>query len=159
MVLIAAFLNFLYPSGHFEADPGTINSAPILCSIGLLAAAAGAQVAMSRQLGMPEIPTTQATAAYVDLFVDPNFFAGIRKNRSRNRRILFILTLCIGSFIGAPAYHYSSMALALFLGGCVKIVVTGLFCFNSSQMERRISKIGDGTEDSPTSLKRALDTV
>ncbi|EME38371.1 hypothetical protein DOTSEDRAFT_100738, partial [Dothistroma septosporum NZE10] len=112
MFLIAALLNLVYRTGNQPADEGLVNSASILCPIGLLAMASGMQVAMSRQLSMPEIPTTQATAAYVDLFVDPNFFAGICHNRSRNRRVLFLLTLCVGSFIGAPAYHYVSTALA-----------------------------------------------
>lgn len=88
---------------------------------------------MSRQLGMSEIPTTQATAAYVDLFVDPSFFAPMTANRGRNRRVAFLVTLCAGSFIGAPAYKYVSSAFAVFLAGVVKILVTVMFLFNDSR--------------------------
>ncbi|KAI5368367.1 hypothetical protein Slin14017_G034030 [Septoria linicola] len=84
MVFIAASLNYLNPTGRYDGD--AINSASIICSIGLQAFSAGAQVAMSRQLGKPEIPTTQATAAYVDLFVDDRFFTPIKDNRSRESK-------------------------------------------------------------------------
>lgn len=138
MFLIAALLNLVFRTGNQPAEARLVNSASILCSIGLLAMASGMQVAMSRQLSMPEIPTTQATAAYVDLFVDPNFFAGVCQNRSRNRRVAFLATLCVGSFIGAPAYHYVSTALALFLAGMVKVVVLVLFFVNKGKVEKRI---------------------
>lgn len=133
-VLLASLLSLLFPTGHYDGT--AINTAPILCSIGLLALSSGSQVAMSRQLGMPEIPTTQATAAYVDLFVDPQFFVPIRENRSRNRRVAFITTLCIGSFIGAPAYHYVNTALAIFLAAIIKIFVTIMFFFNKTKEQR-----------------------
>lgn len=133
MVFIAALLNYVDPTGHYNGDE--INSASILCSIGLLAFSAGAQVAMSRQLGMSEIHTTQATAAYVDLFVDERFSAPVTQNRSRNRRIIFLVTLCVGSFIGAPAYHYFSTAFCILLAGIVKALVLGMFLFNRSKKQ------------------------
>ncbi|EMC99565.1 hypothetical protein BAUCODRAFT_64298 [Baudoinia panamericana UAMH 10762] len=133
MVMLAALLNFVF----IPCD--MVNTAPVLCSLGLLAFAAGSQVAMSRQLSMPEIPTTQATAAYVDLFVDPLFFAPTARNRSRNRRLIFLLTLCAGSFIGGPVYKYHSSALAIFLAGLVKVVVTVMFFFNSESDKVRIT--------------------
>ncbi|CAK3910013.1 Histone-lysine N-methyltransferase [Lecanosticta acicola] len=133
-VLIAALINLVNRTPNYETDD--LNSATILCSIGLLAFASGAQVAMSRQLGMPEIPTTQATAAYVDLFVDPNFFAAVTGNRSRNRRIAFLLTLVVGSFVGAPAYHYVSTAFAILLAGIIKIIVALSFLLNRSNSTR-----------------------
>jgi len=124
MVLLAALLNFLFLTG--ERTP----MAPVLCSLGLLAFAAGSQVANSRQLSLPEIPTTQATAAYVDLFVDPRILAPLTVNRSRNRRVVFLLTLLAGSFVGSPAYRYVDSALPLFVAGMVKLAVTVLFIFN-----------------------------
>lgn len=139
MFVVAALLNLVFRTENQPAEARFVNSASLVCSIGLWAMASGMQVAMSRQLSMPEIPTTQATAAYVD----PNLFAGIRENRSRNRMVMFLVTLCVGSFIGAPAYHYASTALALFLAGVVKVGVLGTFFFNKSKMERGISKIAD----------------
>ena len=130
--MIAALLALLYNRDYEDQN----SVPPLLIEIALLAFSAGAQVAMSRQLSMPEIPTTQATAAYVDLFVDPNFFAGVTKNRSRNRRIFFLIALVIGSFIGAPAYHYVSSALTIFLAGMLKVMVTLMMFFNATK-ERR----------------------
>ncbi|KAF7187680.1 hypothetical protein HII31_11019 [Pseudocercospora fuligena] len=133
-VLLASLLSLLFPTGHYDGT--ATNTAPILCSIALLALSSGSQVAMSRQLGMPEIPTTQATAAYVDLLVDTRFFVPITENRGRNRRAAFIITLCIGSFVGAPAYHYVSTALAIFLAAIIKIFVTIMFLFNKTKAQR-----------------------
>lgn len=137
MFLATAILNLVVRTGgYLEARHGN-NSAPILVTIALLAFASGMQVAMSRQLNMPEIPTTQATAAYVDLFVDPNFFVPVmdERGRGRNRRVAFLVTLIIGSFIGAPAYRYGSTGLTLLLASVVKIAVTVVFCFNRAKRE------------------------
>lgn len=90
-----------------------------------------------RDVNSATIPTTQATAAYVDLFVDPNFFASITGNRSRNRRIAFLVTLCVGSFIGAPAYHYVSTAFTILLAGIVKVSVALLFFLNRTEKPSR----------------------
>ena len=139
MVLISALLAHVYPTGTYGDNGNVRNSPSVLSIIGLLAFAAGAQVAMSRQLDMPEIPTTQATAAYVDLFVDEKFFAPICQNRSRNRRIVFLVTLLIGSFIGAPAYHYVSSAFCILLAGLVKVVVLVMFFGNKSRRQRERS--------------------
>lgn len=128
MVWLAALLNHLYNASVVRNN--VKDTGPTLCSIGLLALASGAQVSMSRQLNLPEIPTTQATAAYVDLFVDPAFFGSLTVNRARNRRAAFLLILVAGSFVGAPAYKYVSSAFAIFLAGLVKLLVTIGFCLN-----------------------------
>ncbi|KAF4635043.1 hypothetical protein G7Y89_g3056 [Cudoniella acicularis] len=70
-----------------------------------------APVAMARSLKITEITTAMATAAYVDLLIDPRLYA--RGNRSRNRRIAFLIMLAGGSFAGAFANKNVSSAFAL----------------------------------------------
>lgn len=137
MFLAAAIVNLSDRTGGYLDTKNGNNSPVILVTIALLAFASGMQVAMSRQLGMPEIPTTQATAAYVDLFVDPNFFVPVadEHGRGRNRRVAFLITLVVGSFIGAPAYRYVSTGLTILLASIVKIMVTCVFCFNRAKRE------------------------
>lgn len=137
MFLSAAILNLVVRTGGYLDTRHGNNSAPILVTIALLAFASGMQVALSRQLGMPEISTTQATAAYVDLFVDPNFFVPItdQRGRGRNRRVAFLVTLVVGSFIGAPAYRYVSTGLTIMLASIVKIIVIGVFFFNRANRD------------------------
>ncbi|KAJ5668056.1 DUF1275 domain protein [Penicillium maclennaniae] len=69
--------------------------------IGLLAFSSGGRVAMSRSLKITEITTAMATAAFVDLVVDPDL--GKLKNRCRNRRVGFLIMLVSGCFVGAFA--------------------------------------------------------
>ncbi|KXT01032.1 hypothetical protein AC578_4432 [Pseudocercospora eumusae] len=95
----------------------------------------GSGTSSSYQPGMPEILTTQATAACVDLPVDLRCFVPIKESRSKNRRVAFIFTLCICSFVGAPAYHLST-AHAIFLAAIIKIFVTSMFLFNKTKAQR-----------------------
>jgi uncharacterized membrane protein YoaK (UPF0700 family) len=67
--------------------------------ISLLSFASGGQVACARSLDIPEITTAMVTSAYVDVRVDPNIFRG--RNRSRNRRLIFVVALLAGCFVGA----------------------------------------------------------
>lgn len=97
--------------------------------IALLAFASGAQVALARTVNVPEISTAMVTSAYIDFFADPRLFQA--KNRSRNRRFFFVISLLLGSFIGAIAYRYVGPALSLLLSAICKLVVTISFFANS----------------------------
>lgn len=44
-------------------------------------------------------------------------------NRSRNRRLFFVISLVLGSFIGVSAYEFVSPALALYLSAIGKAIV------------------------------------
>ena len=68
------------------------------------------------------------TSAYVDLVVDPSIFSW--KNRSRNRRVFFVGSLVVGSFIGAIAYRYVGPAFALLLSAVAKTAVCVALLFN-----------------------------
>ncbi|OCK75193.1 hypothetical protein K432DRAFT_337810 [Lepidopterella palustris CBS 459.81] len=98
--------------------------------ITLLAVSSGAQVAMARPLNIPQITTAMATAAYVDLLVDPHLHS--LHNRHRNRRLCFLLMLAAGSFVGAFAHSRVNSAFALLLSAVGKSIVTVLFFFNAS---------------------------
>ncbi|KAH7390329.1 hypothetical protein BKA64DRAFT_580145 [Cadophora sp. MPI-SDFR-AT-0126] len=102
--------------------------------IALLAFSSGGQVAMARALQMTEITTAMATAAYVDLFLDVNLFR--KRNRSRDRRILFLLSLFAGSFAGAFAYARVGSAFALLISAIGKLVVTVGFILNREKHEK-----------------------
>ena len=69
-----------------------------------------------------------ATAAYVDLLIDPKL--GNAKNHERDRRAIFIAVLVFGSFTGAFASAYVNSAFALLMSAILKMVVSALFYFN-----------------------------
>ncbi|KAI0137024.1 hypothetical protein BJ170DRAFT_39944 [Xylariales sp. AK1849] len=96
--------------------------------VALLAFASGSQVVQSRSLAMPEISTAMATAAWVDLMIDPHMFT--LKNRSRNRRIAFLVALVIGSLVGAGIYKTEGSAAAIFVSAGGKLLVTVMYLFN-----------------------------
>lgn len=94
--------------------------------LSLLAFSSAAQVAMARGLKITEITTAMATAAYVDLLIDPKLFKA--NNRGRNRRATFLLTLAAGSFVGAYANRGINSAFALVIAAAIKTLsMCGLF--------------------------------
>ncbi|KAJ9493523.1 hypothetical protein H2202_010992 [Exophiala xenobiotica] len=119
--------------------------------ISLLAFASGGQVAMARTVNVPEITTAMVTSAYIDFFVDPKLL--MRKNRSRDRRLFFVLALLIGSFIGAAGYQKVSASFSLLLVGLCKLGVCVLLLFNRAVTpaeERR-----EGTDPIPQAAHSA----
>ena len=77
---------------------------------------------MVRGLQITEITTAMATAAYVDIFIDGKMFE--KRNRGRNRRIAFLVSLFTGSFAGAFAYKALGSPFALVVSGLGKAIVT-----------------------------------
>lgn len=100
-------------------------------AIALLAFSSGAQVASMRPLRVPEITTAMATAAWVDLVVDPRLLAP--NNHSRNRRALFLVTLVLGSFAGAFMHISIGSANTLIVSAVGKLLVTLTILFNREQ--------------------------
>lgn len=94
----------------------------------LLAFSAGGQVAMGRSLQITEITTAMATAAYVDVVVDPKLL--VLKNRKRNRRVMFLTMLTAGCFAGAFAQRAVNSTFAIILCAVGKAIVTLAFFFN-----------------------------
>lgn len=128
MVFAAAALQLRY---------GVRHSGPRdLLVIALLAFASGSQVVQSRSLRMTEISTAMATAAWVDLLIDPHLLAVREKNRPRNRRLFFLVTLIVGSLAGAGIYKEAGSAVALFVSAGGKAVVTLMYFFNGAEKEK-----------------------
>lgn len=93
----------------------------------LLASSAGAQVAMAKQFGIPEIPTAMLTSPFADVLCDPHLFSlscrGAEVNVPRNRRMGYILLLVLGVFLGATMHRFVGTTPVLLLAGCLKVVV------------------------------------
>ncbi len=100
-----------------------------------MAFAAGSQVVQSRSLGITEISTAMATAAWVDLMIDQKMF--VLNNRPRNRRVAFLLSLVAGSFVGAAIYKEAGSATAIAVSGAGKFLATVLYIFSNSEKKRK----------------------
>ncbi|KAL1626430.1 hypothetical protein SLS56_006834 [Neofusicoccum ribis] len=121
MIAAAAILQYRFP------EASTNKHALGKTALGLLAFSAGVQVAMVRALKVTDMTTAMATAAWVDIFIDPCLLAGPTKNRSRNRRAGFLLALVTGSFIGSAAYKGGGSGFALVISCVIKTVAALLF--------------------------------
>ncbi|KAH0167179.1 hypothetical protein KCU67_g3990, partial [Aureobasidium melanogenum] len=104
-------------------------------ALAMLALSSGAQVGMVRALKITDITTAMATAAYIDIFIDPSLFAGVTHNRQRNRRVGFLSMLIVGSFVGAVAYRYVGSSGTLGICAGIKAFVSGLFLLNKGTEE------------------------
>lgn len=100
-------------------------------SLTLLAFASGAQVASMRPFRIQEITTAMATAAWVDLVIDPRLLA--LNNRSRDRRLGFLVALVAGSFAGAYMRTGIGSSNALIVSASGKMLVTLLLLLNPEQ--------------------------
>jgi hypothetical protein len=94
----------------------------------MLAFSSSGQVAMSQFLKITEITTAMATAAYIDVVVDPGILRV--RNRSRNRRAMFLVMLTAGCFAGAFAQRAVNSTFAILLCAVGKSIVTVLLLFN-----------------------------
>lgn len=120
MVIAATAIQYTLPIRVQDPATWTVLS--------LLAFSSGGQVAMARGVKITEITTAMATAAYIDVLVDPRLWA--RHNRSRNRRVVFLIMLAAGSFAGAYAHKSLNSAFALLASAIIKMGVTVAFGFN-----------------------------
>ena len=102
-----------------------------LVIIGLLAFASGGQVAMARTVHVPEVTTAMVTSAYIDFLVDPRILS--LNNRPRNRRLVFVCCLLLGSFVGAIAYVFVNPAFALYISALGKLLVFVALLFNRGE--------------------------
>ncbi|GAW21562.1 hypothetical protein ANO14919_110850 [Xylariales sp. No.14919] len=127
LVFAAAALQFRY---------GVVPQGPMaVMVVGLLAFASGSQVVQSRSMKMTEISTAMATAAWVDLIIDPKLFHA--QNRPRTRRVMFLLALAGGSLLGAGIYRAAGSAVAVLISAAGKLVVTIMYLFNGAEKPRK----------------------
>lgn len=129
LVILAAILQYNFSSAtSFKTSVG-------LLTLALIAFASGLQVAMVRAMKISDITTATATAAYIDIFIDPKLLTGLTKNRGRNRRAGFLAMLITGSFIGAAGARYVSSAFALLLSIFAKVAAALLFLWTPAGAE------------------------
>lgn len=121
-----------------------LTSASDLAVISLLAFSSGSQVVQSRSLSMTEIPTAMATAAWVDLMIDPHLFSGLRGNIGRNRRVVFIIALVVGGFVGAAVYRFAGSAETVLVSAVGKAVASLGWCFVPGVDEGETGKEEEG---------------
>ena len=91
----------------------------------LFAAMSGQQVAMARQSSCAELPTAPMTSTFVDFVADHYLFAAWSDPRAtpRNRRVMYVIAMIGGSFIGAAMHRYSSSWAVVAVSVAVKSVV------------------------------------
>lgn len=106
-----------------------------LTGIFLLAFSSGAQVALGRSLKITDITTAMATAAFIDVAADPCLLK--IQNRQRNRRVIFLLMLVAGCFVGAFLQAAINSTFAIVLCAVCKTIVTFAFLMNKSIEKRR----------------------
>ncbi|OJJ96347.1 hypothetical protein ASPACDRAFT_63784 [Aspergillus aculeatus ATCC 16872] len=106
---------------------GEEEEATTLATLFLLAFSSGAQVAMGRALKITDITTAMATAAYVDVVIDPDLLRW--RNRKRNRRVLFLGLLTAGCFVGAAVEKAAGSRVTLLVCAGCKGLVTLVFLF------------------------------
>ncbi|KAK4924676.1 hypothetical protein LTR66_016443 [Elasticomyces elasticus] len=122
MAFGAGVIQLVY--GERETGPTALGA------LTLLAFSSGAQVASMRPLRIQEITTAMATAAWVDLVIDPDLLT--MKNHPRNRRAWFLVALVAGSFAGGFSHKDLGSAYTLLIAAAGKaLVLLGLF-FNRS---------------------------
>ena len=132
MVLGAACIQFARVRQN--ADQARQSGPWALAAIALLAFSSGAQVASAREMQIPEITTAMATAAWVDLVIDPRLIS--RKNHSRNRRLWFLVALVSGSFIGALLHIRLGSSWALLVSGSIKAAVTAMIVASRTEHDQ-----------------------
>ncbi|ETS87933.1 hypothetical protein PFICI_01761 [Pestalotiopsis fici W106-1] len=133
----------VFAAAAIQLEYGTHKVGPAaVTAVALLAFASGSQVVQSRSLAMTEISTAMATAAWVDLLIDPHMFT--RENRARNRRVCFLLALIVGALIGAGIYKTSGSAPAIFLSAAGKLLVTLMYLFNGAERPKVVD-VEDGS--------------
>ncbi|KAH8156704.1 hypothetical protein CIB48_g11544 [Xylaria polymorpha] len=127
LVFVAAALQFKYgvvPQGGMA-----------VMVVGLLAFASGSQVVQSRSMKMTEISTAMATAAWVDLIIDPKLLHS--SNRPRTRRIMFLIALGGGTLLGAGVYRTAGSATSILISAAGKFVVAVMYLFNSADKPKK----------------------
>jgi uncharacterized membrane protein YoaK (UPF0700 family) len=142
LVFAAAALQYANRSprtGRLELDG--VQAPSTLWAIGLLATAAGSQVVQARSLRMTEITTAMATAAWVDLMIDPALFAV--RNRGRNRRIGFLGALVLGTLVGAFIFKRVGSPAALVVSASGKVLVTVMYLFAPAEKPKPVESPED----------------
>lgn len=98
-------------------------------AISLLSFQSAGQIAASRFLGYPEIPTTVLTILVCDLFIDANLFQRPwSANPKRNRRIAALLAHFLGAMTAGGMAKDIGLSGGLWLAGSLKGALALAWC-------------------------------
>ena len=87
-----------------------------------LALGQGSMLVLTKRAGLPEFSNAVVTNTYIDLSTDKHLFYIYGEVRVRNRRAISIVSLLIGSLIGAYIYKYCGLGIALIISGGIFVV-------------------------------------
>ena len=123
MTLLDAILDFVCAILIFKnvvpiAPSGSIR----LVIFALLAMGQGALLVLTKRAGLPEFSNAVVTNNYIDLSTDKNLFHLCGDVRARNRRAISLVSLLIGSLVGAFIYKYLGLGVALVISGGLSVV-------------------------------------
>jgi uncharacterized membrane protein YoaK (UPF0700 family) len=82
-----------------------------------------------------------ATAAWVDLMIDPALFSV--RNRGRNRRIGFLASLVLGTLAGAFIFRRVGSPAALVVSAAGKVLVTVMYLFAPAEKPKPVESPED----------------
>ncbi|OJD16381.1 hypothetical protein AJ78_03445 [Emergomyces pasteurianus Ep9510] len=122
----------LLQSGVIE-DSGVVTDNHVflkLIPLSLVAFQCAGQMAASRLLAFPEIPTTVLTSLYYDLVSDPGMLQPFGRNKRRNRRITSIIGVIGGSVIGGwLSKSTGRISPALWIVAASKFAISAIWLF------------------------------
>lgn len=123
MTLVDAILDFisaiLILKNVVPVEPDGNNR---LAVFALLALGQGAMLVLTKRAGLPEFSNAVVTNTLIDLSTDEHLFHLWGDVRARNRRTVSILSLLIGSLVGAYIYKYCGLGIALIISGVISVV-------------------------------------
>ncbi|KKZ68499.1 hypothetical protein EMCG_05858 [[Emmonsia] crescens] len=130
--LIVSMAASLLQSGVIE-DSGIVTDNDVflkLIPLSLIAFQCAGQMAASRLLSFPEIPTTVLTSLYYDLVAEPGILRPLGRNKRRNRRITSIIGVIGGSVIGGwLSKSTGRISPALWITAASKFAISAIWLF------------------------------
>ncbi|KLJ09128.1 hypothetical protein EMPG_15453 [Blastomyces silverae] len=130
--LLVSVAAALLQSGVIE-DSGVATDNDIflkLIPISLVAFQSAGQMAVSRLLSFPELPTTVLTSIYYDLGSEPGILKPLTTNKARNQRITSIIGVVGGAVVGGfLAKSTGRISPALWIVAGCKLAISVIWLF------------------------------
>jgi len=106
----------------------------VLLPLALLALQSAGQIIVSRMLGYGELTSVVLTSAYCDLLFDQEVLtAPLKENVKRNRRVASMVMMLAGAISGGFLTRDDNIALALWIAGAMKMMITITWMFWKSK--------------------------
>jgi len=124
MTLLDAILDFVCAILIFKNVVPIEPSGNIrLVVFALLAMGQGALLVLTKRHGLPEFSNAVVTNTFIDLSTDKHLFHLCGDVRARNRRVISLVSLLIGSLVGTFIYKYLGLGVALVISGGTSVVI------------------------------------